>query len=384
MQITIPEYNENTLFDLVQKISKKRSFSICLDKVSEEVVEIENSVGRFFVKKLTYNISTSEEVEGWSYIGIIEHTPEGNIVKNFSCLEIPEKFFSSEPICEHCKKKRHRGKTCILKKDNEYFQVGTSCVEDFTHQCLSFKQFRDLTYFFTSCYELSDEFEDKRKYSPYEDLDTLLFYTIELVNKFGYVKKDIDIISGKIPTAIDILSFLDVCEDRGYTVSPSAYNDAKRRIEESGFNPYREENRSLAEKIKNWIFTSEATTSYMHNLKVIFSSDMVNLRNFGYFVSSYPAYKRANPDAVSNSQFVGNIGERIVVKDIKLFQMIYTYNLQYGIYHLYKMIDCNGNVFIWRTSKSISGAKELVGRVKAHSTFNGINQTELSSCKVIC
>ena len=135
--------------------------------------------------------------------------------------------------------------------------------------------------------------------------------------------------------------------------------------------------------IKKWVESSEDTSSYMHNLKIIFSDNYVNLKYLGYLVSSYPSYKRTHLDVNSESQHIGKIGERIAIVNIKSFQTVYTYQITYGIVHLYKIIDQNDNIYIWRTSKFVSSAKEMIGRVKEHSVYNGIKQTEITSCKVI-
>lgn len=83
----------------------------------------------------------------------------------------------------------------------------------------------------------------------------------------------------------------------------------------------------------------------------------------------------------TNSQYVGNIGDRISFK-ISYYEKTASWDNPYGITHLYTFIDLVGNVFTWKTSRFIEqDIQQVTGRVKDHSNYNGINETNLIYCK---
>lgn len=56
-----------------------------------------------------------------------------------------------------------------------------------------------------------------------------------------------------------------------------------------------------------------------------------------------------------------------------------------GVTVLYRFIDINGNVIIWKSSKYIADEKEiskLTGTIKEHKDFNGVKQTIVTRCKI--
>ena len=56
-----------------------------------------------------------------------------------------------------------------------------------------------------------------------------------------------------------------------------------------------------------------------------------------------------------------------------------TWETDYGLTKIFKIVDVNGNVYTWKTSGGISDdAKEIVGTVKSHNEYRGIKQTELT------
>ena len=86
----------------------------------------------------------------------------------------------------------------------------------------------------------------------------------------------------------------------------------------------------------------------------------------------------------SNSQFVGEVGQRIetsltVERKVEVVGM-------YGTSIMHIMHDNSGNVFIWTTaSKELEAGVEyhMRGTVKDHRTYKGVQQTILTRCSIV-
>lgn len=93
-----------------------------------------------------------------------------------------------------------------------------------------------------------------------------------------------------------------------------------------------------------------------------------------------------NPIVESNSQFVGEIGERL--RDIPMtVRNIGGFNSAYGYKWVYTFEDKNGNVYSWFTTsqQSISVGMDCIvtGTVKAHVEYRKVFTTQLNRCKII-
>lgn len=82
------------------------------------------------------------------------------------------------------------------------------------------------------------------------------------------------------------------------------------------------------------------------------------------------------------TSYVGQIGEHVelTLKMVKLF----TYQTTFGTTCIYKFIDVDGNVLIWKTGyQELEQDKTYTvrGTVKEHGEYNGDKQTVLTRCK---
>lgn len=68
------------------------------------------------------------------------------------------------------------------------------------------------------------------------------------------------------------------------------------------------------------------------------------------------------------------------VADVKLLT---SWEGEWGLTFLYKIIDTAGNVLIWYASRTIEEAKKLRATVKDHSERDGIKQTIVTRCSVV-
>ena len=97
----------------------------------------------------------------------------------------------------------------------------------------------------------------------------------------------------------------------------------------------------------------------------------------------------------AKSDYVGEIGKKITITGKG--SVITSYQTQWGFTTIYKFVDENNNVFIWKTSNTITGTDKrgdtvyvkdmetitITGTVKEHNEYNGEKQTVLTRCKVV-
>lgn len=93
-----------------------------------------------------------------------------------------------------------------------------------------------------------------------------------------------------------------------------------------------------------------------------------------------------NPIVESNSQFVGEIGERL--RDIPMtVRNIGGFDSAYGYKWVYTFEDKDGNVYSWFTTSQQAIAVGMnctvTGTIKAHVEYRKVFTTQLNRCKII-
>lgn len=119
----------------------------------------------------------------------MEHTENGNIIRGTGIYEIPERYYTGKPVCEHCKSNRFRKNTYIVinSTTGEFKQVGKSCLMDFTNG-LSAEAVASYIAFFEEVIR-GEQVLPGGSFERYVEITEFLQYVTETVNKFGYVKK---------------------------------------------------------------------------------------------------------------------------------------------------------------------------------------------------
>lgn len=336
-------------------------------------------------------------VNGWEFAATLEHHENGNIVRKLiDAVEIPEKYFTCVPECDHCHAKRHRKDTYIVynKDTQEFKQVGSSCLCDFTH---GFSAEAAASYI-----ALFDELiEGEAPYgggyaSRYYPVVDVLKYAADIVNHIGY--RSSDYIGGQSTKemTIDAIHY-DTCRSQ---MMPAYVEEVERYRERFAPDYNSVDLLKYVEDAIQWVKDSEDTSSYMHNLKVLVSEEYITYKNFGYVVSIVPTYNR-NIQKVAEiaereqqikeegltSEHVGNIKDRITINNIKSCECIYSWETVYGITLRYKIVDEAGHVFMWDSSTGIRDDEGLevvsiTGTIKNHDEWKGVKQTWLTRCRV--
>lgn len=378
----------------------------CHDKIAGTNVYLNDDkkeIRRFIIVEA----EGTAKVNGWQFAATIDHTENGNIVrKMLDTVEIPERYYYCEPTCEHCKSKRHRKDTYIVynEETHEFKQVGSSCLCDFTGGYSA-----ELAASYIAMYDELIEGEapaDGCDYTYYFDLDQLLRYAYYSVKHLGYVSTSAYETSyGPVRTTRE-----DACDAYLYDNSPSRLWKRDREIVEEFRDKYHpdytsEEAKSYVEEMLEYFKNNEESGDYMHNLKVLANTQYIKSKEAGYVVSMIATYNKhlgkiaerkardeKNKIESETSNFIGEVGKRIVIDNIDTAEAITSWGTQYGTTTRYKITDKSGNIYMWDSSTGIClgqhtdgtyrNVVSIIGTVKKYDEFRGIKQTWLTRCKV--
>lgn len=335
-------------------------------------------------------------VNGWEFAATIDHTPEGNILHSLKDVpeDIPSKYYTCGPECEHCKSKRHRKDTYLVynRETHEFKQVGSSCLCDFTNGFSS-----EAAAQYIALFEAMIQGE-----APSEGWDRTVWYSVEEILRYaycrvkylGYTSTCASYYEGEVSTKEQVID--EWRYDHGRA---DKYQTAKVEEYRGKYQPdvHSEETTQYVKDMLTYISGLNDDSDYIHNLKILAKSEWVEYRNLGYLVSMVPCYnkylkdeeykqKRAEREAkeASTSTHVANVNDRITVNDIKM-EAITSWETMFGLTTRYKITDAEGNIYMWDSSSYVDldrAPQSIIGTVKKHDEFNGVKQTWLTRCRV--
>lgn len=333
---------------------------------------------------ITVDVSGKAQISNWEFIATIEHSKPINIIRSFRPeVEIPEHFYTVDTFCEHCRTRRVRKDTYIVRntETGEFKQVGKSCLKDFTGG-LSAEQVASYISWFDEV--IKGEYVEPG-FKSYDSTEEVLQFAVESVRLYGFTKTEA--YAGADSTR-DI-----VCEQL------HRYGKYSDRITRDGFDPDHKGNAEKTKAIMAWVESLPEQFGYISNLKATMARSYCERRDIGIICSAvasynhemeYQARKAVQRKQASSSQWVGNEGDRIELHNLQV-RLLTSWETMYGVTYLYKFIDEQGNTLTWKTGKWLGVTDEITpdlrislkGTIKKHSEFNHELQTELTRCTVI-
>lgn len=324
------------------------------------------------------------KINGWSFVGAIDFTPNGNIIRLADSSfngRIPEKYRYTQKICEHCGKIRNRKNTYLIynKENNEFKQVGSTCLLEYTQgldaevcasimSCLD--QIKTLNdYDCTLDNFMGNGFDSVGMGVGSKKLKAL---AIGLVKAHGYSRSYL----GHKGTANDLrdLYFCNLQKD----IEEQLFGDVVPATDEE------------VKEIDN--FASEnkdSNNDYMRNASLAWLKNYTEGKDFGLicsFVNTYLKNKQEKEEKVSPSNnYVGSIGEKITFT-INNFRTLYTkrpYAYNGECTYVYEIKDELGHTFIWSTTNTnLKVSSKLTATIKEHNEYKSIKQTVITRGKV--
>jgi hypothetical protein len=415
MQYSIHEDNLPKLIEKLHRIENKCNKYGCTFSYAEVGEEFKNLQhykeieGAYGQRQLAKTFEKLErfviiEVEGkaiinnWRFLATIEHTEAGNIIRSYSEIAIPDKYKTVSAHCDHCNIDRYRKDSYLILNTvtNEIKQVGKSCLQDYTSG-LSAEMAASFASYFNTIAELNDHESLGGFTRHYIDVLDVLLMANEVVKKAGFVSKSKAEELYTMPTS-EIVKELMFNPDSQL---------AHEKIQKYGINLKtidNDKNKAEVNTMVEWAKSQSADNQYLNNLKVSVSNQYCEWRDIGILVSLPSAYFKAmekEADRIAReaekanqpkSNYVGKVGDKISLQAVTITHIAH-YETQYGITHIFKIIDSNGAVYVWRTNKShvenskgeypaIESFTNIKGTIKEHKEYNGEKQTELTRCKV--
>lgn len=377
---------------------EKYGIEFHFEEVGEEFRTIKNENDEEEV--LRYVLVEAEgkaEQSGWEFVASLDHTDKGNIISGTGNIEVPERYYNADCVCEHCNSRRNRKNTYIVynAEKQEFKQVGKSCLKDFTHGLDA----EGVAQYISGWDEL---IKGETPYSGchstrYFEVKEMLAYFNETIKHFGYVSNAEARYGGGRSTSERASFYYDITHGRvPYGIPMKVVDETREELKKVNFNVDSEENKAKVNAMVEWVLSNPSNSNYFHNLKVVVSTMWISEENFG-LVASIPATydktleieaekRRRELEAKadeSNSKWIGEVGKRITFK-VDSARVLSTRYTEWGETYFIKFRDTDGNIIVWSTSNgNVIEAKEIIATVKEHSEYNNVKQTIVTRGKVL-
>lgn len=375
----VPEANYPQFVKDIAKLSKRAmklvDQPIDIMKVGERVMVLKAGEPAMRVFDV-FLMAPAPIVGDLAFVATIDHTNEtGNIIRtvpNFRC-ELPEKYRSVEPLCDHCGVKRMRRDTYVLwnAHRNEFQQVGSSCLEAaLGHNPFAAAKMAELLGYADEIAKANREPVGNAYMNDYRwlNVENFLNHVARTIRLHGWV-------SGR----------------RAYETNGRS---TRHRAEEYMMDhrddiTFSDKDTALASAALEWargLRDGDAPLNeYLHNIAVVAGSEYVEFRSAGLAASIIAAYQTSSTPRLDkrNSQHVGKIGDRVKAP-CKVIG-VSGKDSDFGYTNIYRFMSESGNVVVWftTTSQDIHYGDKVVltGTVKKHGEFQGVKETTLTRCK---
>jgi hypothetical protein len=414
---SIPEIHLDGLKDKLDKI-KRKSKKLGLDVVEYEIGSLpvdkpfyrdpdgrERPFGEkeaahhlkptFYRRYFTVTVyGKPPTLAGWTFVATLQHLVDDSgspmnvlrIVPGF-VDQLPAKYRTSTPACDHCKLARKRKDTYVVRNEEtgEWKQIGSTCLDDFLGGADPQDIARSLEWIFQA---LADAQESEGGAGGGSDrgaalwpLSQFLTWTASVIRINGWLSRGKARDMGGTATA-DVVDYLFTSKSREAEEARVEYapTEADEKTAEETIAYVRE---TLAEK-------GDERDDYEHNLYVAMTQPAVAARLSGIVASAIPFYTRAigrkiEAEHAKASEHFGVVGERGYFK-VSVVTVIPIESM-YGTSYLHKMLTPEGNMATWFASINprveIGEERVVVATVKGHEDYKGAKQTALSRVKFL-
>jgi hypothetical protein len=385
-QLHIAEYRVEDLYVRVKKFNNKATkLGLPLITVAQTGIEAreftrENALGER--EKFSINVVSVEltgeipRIGGWAIHSKVEpsQVPGSNFVYTQPHFDAVEGLRTTKMICEHCNMKRGRSLVYLLQnvETGEQKLVGKSCLKDFLPNI----DVGSLLAYLESFHTLSsgDTLDEDCERAPREafvyGVRDLIAESLVLIKKWGYKSK-------KMARELN--------DDMIATVEWVARTNPKDRKElypVAELTPVYESGE--VEKVLAFLNDLNPRDDFGYNLQLAIKQVNAPVKMFSFVVAGVNMYlksvEKAAEAAVKTNEWVGTVGERVVLKGLKLVRCT-PVETNFGMSFVTGFEDEDGRTFIWFASKKIGDVGEVMDlktTIKKHDEYKGVKQTVIT------
>lgn len=313
---------------------------------------------------------------GFTFLARVDRVGDTFTINTAPGVEHVERGMVRPGSCDHCGYNRQRNNTYLVRNDEtgETVNVGSTCIKDFLGWSASVVFFSDS--------EMSPEVGGVH-HTPMYSIDTVLAVSVAAIRAHGWTPASA---YDGTPTR-DIVSLV---------LSGRNLNERERALV-TALRPFVDEATSQVEAIKAYITSDDfsGASTYVENLKALFTQEFIGSRQLGLVVSAPSAYirhldgaaaRKAEAAKTEGSVWVGAEKDKVEVKGT--IEAIRYNETMYGTTTIYTILREDGNLFTWFSSNGALGDTagvevHIKGTVKGHEEFNGSKRTIITRCKAI-
>jgi hypothetical protein len=381
MKTLIPKYNLDALQKKVTKFSKRALKNgkppLALVIGEEKIIKNLGKHGEIISIKVMQEIELSgvmPTIEGYTFVTKIEHTEHGNMVKSMDSA-VSMKFIAYTPDCEHCKSKRRRKETYILKNEEKEIQVGTECLKNYM-TLMSVEYMIMMAELEASVVEASSDVEGNSGPRRIEarSVKEVISTAIQCVRTYGWQ-----------PSTFCDFTELGTGGKTWYHLTAKRDKD----FHDYGITATDNSNELAAAYIEETLATKQDNI-FMHNIQVILKQDYVSYKEVNMIASC--AKQILNAEAVrkaavnKTNEFIGEVGKRIEL-EVTVDKRI-GFDTNYGHSVMVIMSDVDGRQVKTTSTGCFSSVQvgdkvKIKGTIKKHDEYRGTKQTVLTRVKEI-
>lgn len=297
----IPEANMAKFQAQLAKISKK-SEKLIGSPITPFVFGFDYKAQANGTSVKIYQVLLTAEVpkiEGWTFVATLDHSNEaGTIIRTVpnTGVTVPSQYFDCKPSCDHCKTMRYRRDTYLLHSEQgEFKQVGKNCLQDFFgYDPMAVAKSAELLGYAEELARGSEEeTEGGSGGRRYYWMETILGFAAMTIRLYGYTTRK----------AVQENPQLDLYATSDQILS---YYTAKNPIHrEKDIDPV---DREVAENAQEWAQNLDPKDNeYLHNIKTIAQSSMIEFRQIGLAVSIVGSFMRNTQRLEKRSTDLGDM-----------------------------------------------------------------------------
>lgn len=328
---------------------------------------------------------------GFEFIGKLVHTEAGNLIAMAGSAQgevTPEAWRTAKPTCDHCKTKRTRKDTFIIRcPDGSIKRIGRNCLADFLmtepSQLIAAAVFEDSLRML--------ETADEEEWGSFGGgfgwalaTEHYLACAVASIEQRGFFKSgseemttraDASFLAGPMPTGADHLS-------------------AQMRADWKANQPTPEHHARAVELVL-WLEANEDKSDYIYNLKVALSLPVIRRETEGLVASAPQAYnrhlgqiaERKARETEVDAGYMGEIKERLVFSAVVLNVRVVQVEGPWGGGRLTTLRTPQGHEIVtWSSVCSehdMGKTIRIKGTVTKHSMYKGKHQTTVNRAVVL-